>query len=49
MTKLFHIKIQVKKTKIDTLFDSGSHANLIATNLVNKLGLEVYDHPIALI
>jgi hypothetical protein len=24
MTKLFHIKIQVKKTKIDALFDSGS-------------------------
>jgi hypothetical protein len=24
MTKLFHIKIQVKKTKIDDLFDSSS-------------------------
>jgi hypothetical protein len=24
MTKLFHIKIHVKKTKIDALFDSGS-------------------------
>jgi hypothetical protein len=31
MTKLFHIKIQVKKTKIDALFDSGSQANLIAS------------------
>jgi hypothetical protein len=46
MTKFFHIKIQIKKTKIDALFDSGSEANLIATNLVSKLGLEVCDHPI---
>lgn len=45
MTKLFHIKIQVKKTKIDDLFDSGSQANLIAADLVKKLGLEVRDHP----
>jgi hypothetical protein len=41
MTKLFHIKIQVKKIKIDALLDSSSQANLIATNLVSKLGLEV--------
>jgi hypothetical protein len=45
MTKLFHIKIQVKKTNIDALFDSSSQANLIAVDLVNKLGLEVRDHP----
>ena len=45
-TKLFHIKIQVKKTKIDALFNFGSWANLIATDLVNKLGLEVHSHPI---
>ena len=44
MTKLFHIKIQVKKTKIDALFDSGSQENLIAAELVNKLGLEVCVH-----
>jgi hypothetical protein len=44
MTKLFHIKVQVKKTKIDALFDFGSQANLIATDLVNTLGLEVHDH-----
>ena len=41
MTKLFHIK----KTKEDTLFDSGSQANHIEVDLVNNLGLEVYDHP----
>jgi hypothetical protein len=45
MTKLFHIKIQVKKTKTDALFDSGSHANLIAADPVNKFGLEVHNHP----
>ena len=45
INKLFHIKIQVKKTKVDALFDSGSQANLIAAKLVKKLGLEVCDHP----
>jgi hypothetical protein len=45
MTKLFHIKIQVKKTKIDALFDSSSQANHIAANLVSEIGLEVHDHP----
>jgi hypothetical protein len=44
--KLFHVKIQIKKTKIDSLFDSGSQANLIEIDLVNKLGLEVQNHPI---
>jgi hypothetical protein len=46
MTKLFHINIQVKKTKIDALFDYGSYANIIAADLVKKLGLEVHNHPI---
>jgi hypothetical protein len=46
MTKFFHIKIQVKKSKIDSSFDSGSQAILIATNVVNKLELEVHDHVI---
>jgi hypothetical protein len=45
MTNLFHIKIQVKKTKIDALFESGSLDNLIATNMFSKIGLEVHDHP----
>jgi hypothetical protein len=27
------------------MFEFGSHANLIATELVNKLGLDVHDHP----
>jgi hypothetical protein len=45
MRNLFHIKIQVKKTKIDSMFNSNSQDNLIEMNLVNKLGLEVHDHP----
>jgi hypothetical protein len=28
------------------LFDSGSQDNLIAVDLVKKIGLEVHDHPI---
>jgi hypothetical protein len=45
MKELFDIEIQVKKTKIDALFDFDSQANLIIENLVRKLGLEVHDHP----
>jgi hypothetical protein len=41
MTKILHIKIQVKKTKIDALFDSDSHANLVDFNLVQYL-LQTY-------
>jgi hypothetical protein len=46
MKKIFHIKIQIKKTKVDVLFDSWSHANIIAVDLVINLGLEVHEHPI---
>jgi len=45
ITKLFHIEIQVKKTKIDAIFNSISQGNLIIAQLFNKLGLEVQDHP----
>ena len=45
MTKLFHVKIQVNKTKIVALFDLGLQENIIATDSVKKLGLEVCDHP----
>jgi hypothetical protein len=45
MTKLFHIKIQVKKTKKYVMFDSSSQDNIIATDLVSKLGLEVHNNP----
>jgi hypothetical protein len=46
MTKPFHIKIYIKKTKVDVMFDLGSHVNLIAVYLVKKHGLEVDDHSI---
>jgi len=42
--KIFHTKIQVKKTKMVSLFDFGSHAKLITYDLVSKLGLEFHDH-----
>lgn len=45
MIKLFHIKIQVKETKVDALFNSSWQANLIVEDLVSKLGMEVHDHP----
>ena len=45
MIKLFHIKIHVKNTKVDALFDSHSQANIILEDMVSKLGLEVHDHP----
>jgi hypothetical protein len=37
MTKLLHIKIHIKKTNIDTLFDFGSQAYLVAENMVGNL------------
>jgi hypothetical protein len=46
MTKLFHIKVQFKRSKVDTLFNSGSHDNLITTDLIKNLGMEVHDHHI---
>jgi hypothetical protein len=45
MKKHFHIKIQVKNTKVDTLFNSSSQDKHITVNLVSNLGLEVHDHP----
>jgi hypothetical protein len=45
MTKLFHIEIQVKKTKVDSLFDFCSQVNHIVMDLVRNIGLEVHDHP----
>ena len=43
--ELFHIRIISKHTKIDTLFDSGSQANIISEDLVKKLKLETITHP----
>jgi hypothetical protein len=43
--ELFHIRVISKHTKIDTLFDSGSQANLISEETVKKLKLETSPHP----
>ena len=43
--ELFHIRVVLNHTKVETLFDTGSQANLIAESLVKKLGLETKPHP----
>ena len=43
--ELFHVRVISKHTKIDTLFDSGSQANLISEDLVKQLKLETIPHP----
>ena len=43
-SKLFHIRVIMKHTKIDTLLDSGSQANLILEEVVKKLGLKTKMH-----
>ena len=45
MTELFHLQIISKHTKINTLIESWSQANLISKNIVKKLGLETKLHP----
>jgi hypothetical protein len=37
--KLFHIRVIMKHTKIDTLIDKGSQSNLISEEVVKQLGL----------
>ena len=43
--ELFHVRVISKHTKIDTLFDSVSQANLISEDLVKQLKLETVPHP----
>jgi hypothetical protein len=43
-SNLFHIKVIMRHTKIDTLIDSGSQSNLISEELVKKLGLKTQTH-----
>jgi hypothetical protein len=42
---LFHIRVISKDTKIDTIFDTRSQANLISEDTVKKLKLETTPHP----
>ena len=44
--EFFHVIVISKHTKIDTLFDSGSQANLISIELFKKLYLETIYHTI---
>lgn len=43
--ELFHIRVVVNHTKVETMFDTWSQENLIAKSLVKKLGLETKPHP----
>jgi hypothetical protein len=43
-SKLFHIRVIMRHTKIETLIDSGSQSNLISEELVKKLGLKTQTH-----
>ncbi|KAH9297980.1 hypothetical protein KI387_029662, partial [Taxus chinensis] len=45
MSRLFQIKIQIKRTKVNDLVDIGSQSNLIYEVVEKKLGLETYEHP----
>jgi hypothetical protein len=43
-SNLFHIRVIMRHTKIDTLIDSGSQSNLISEELVKQLGLKTQVH-----
>jgi hypothetical protein len=43
-SKLFHIRVIMQHTNIDTLIDSGSQSNLISEELVKQLGLKTQLH-----
>jgi hypothetical protein len=43
-SKLFHIRVIMRHTKVDTLIDSGSQSNVISEELVKKLGLKTHMH-----
>lgn len=43
-TELFHIRVVMKHTKVETLFNLDSQVKLISESLVKKLGLETKLH-----
>jgi hypothetical protein len=42
--KLFHIRVVMRHTKVDTLIDNGSQSNLISEEVVKQLGLNTQMH-----
>jgi hypothetical protein len=42
--RFFHVKMQIKKEVITTIFDSGGENNLILKKLVKQLGLKMTTH-----
>jgi len=42
--QLFHLKIQIKKTKVHCIIDLSSQANLISKTMVSNLRLETFNH-----
>jgi len=45
MIHLFHLKIQIKKIRVDYIVDIGSQANLISESMISNLELEIFNHP----
>ncbi|XP_059064618.1 uncharacterized protein LOC131856732 [Cryptomeria japonica] len=43
--ELFHIRVVIKHTKVDTLFDMASQVNLISEEIVKNLNLTTIPHP----
>jgi hypothetical protein len=43
-SKLFHLRVIMRNTKVDTLIDSGSQSNLISEELAKQLGLNNQMH-----
>jgi hypothetical protein len=44
ISKLFHIRVIMKHTKVITMIDSGSQSNLISEEVVKQLGLNTQMH-----
>ena len=42
--EIFHVRVIMKHTKVDFLFDSGLQLNLVSKEVVNKLGLPNIPH-----
>jgi hypothetical protein len=43
-SNLFHIRVIMRHTKVDTLIDSGSQSNLVSEELVKKMRLKTQIH-----